>query len=310
MERPSTDGFRPARRPERGSGKWAAISTNLGPHREAIFASPAAEVGKGLPAAHNPVERRAKSNVRTLGAAGRGRAGTAPPFFRVPQPTQTQSAYVARDDSLREILSLGVLEAVGLQARALPEAFEQEAKASCDRLRALYEGKQPADIPGVAETRSLFHRLDIDPTKTRPSSEALLRRVLQGKGLPRVSPAVDVCNLSSLESQLPLGLYDREAVKGAVHVRVGKEGEGYPGIRRQRVNLSGRLLLADEEGPFGAPTADSLRTAVAARTRALLVVIFCPRERAGGHLSGCLERIADLLTRHCSAGVIAVRIQN
>src|SRR5439155_20803927 len=107
------------------------------------------------------------------------------------------------------------------------------------------------DIPGVSETRALFHALDIDPTKSRPSSEALLRRVLQGKSLPKVNPAVDLCNLCSLEHQLPLGLYDRELVKGTLQVRVGREGEGYAGIRKQRVNLRGRLLLADDAGPFG-----------------------------------------------------------
>jgi DNA/RNA-binding domain of Phe-tRNA-synthetase-like protein len=154
----------------------------------------------------------------------------------------------------------------------------------------------------------MFHKLDIDPTKTRPSSEALLRRVLQGKGLPRVNSAVDVCNLCSLEHQLPFGLYDRDEVKGAVRVTVGREGEGYPGIRKQRVNLAGRLLLADELGSFGAPTSDSSRTSVTAATRNLLVVIFCPLDRAGRHLSSALEHMSELLTRYCSATVVAVRV--
>jgi DNA/RNA-binding domain of Phe-tRNA-synthetase-like protein len=148
----------------------------------------------------------------------------------------------------------------------------------------------------------------VDPTKTRPSSEALLRRALQGKGLPRVSPAVDVCNLCSLESQIPLGLYDRDQVKGSVFARLGRFHEGYGGIRKQRINLNGRLLLADEEGAFGAPTSDSLRTAVTPATRALLVVLFCPVDRAGEHLSAALERLADLLGRFCGAGVVAVRV--
>ena len=95
-----------------------------------------------------------------------------------------------------------------------------------------------------------------------------------------MNPAVDVCNLCSLEHQLPLGLYDRERVRGAVGCGVGRDGEGYAGIRKQRVNLAGRLLLADDEGPFGAPTSDSLRTAVTATTTHLLVVLFCPVDRA------------------------------
>jgi DNA/RNA-binding domain of Phe-tRNA-synthetase-like protein len=96
-------------------------------------------------------------------------------------------------------------------------------------------------------------------------------------------------------------------VKGAVRVRIGREGEGYPGIRKQWVNLNGRLLLADDDGAFGAPTSDSQRTAITPKTKALLVVIFCPLERSGAHLSVALEHIAGLLTRACSASILAVR---
>jgi DNA/RNA-binding domain of Phe-tRNA-synthetase-like protein len=212
------------------------------------------------------------------------------------------------DESLRGILALGVLEAEGLRLGATPPEFEAERDQLTARLVAHYAGKQPADIPGVAETRTLFHQLDIDPTKTRPSSEALLRRVLQGKGLPQVNPAVDVCNLCSLEDQLPLGLYDRDLVKSPIEVRIGREGEGYAGIRKQRVGLRGRLVLADSDGPFGAPTSDSARTAVTAETKNLLVVVFCPTDRAGRHLSTALEHIAERLTRYCSASVVAVRV--
>lgn len=211
------------------------------------------------------------------------------------------------EDSLRGVLALGMLEAENVRLGPLSEEFDAERARVTDRLVQLYAGKQPADIPGVAETRGLFHQLDIDPTKHRPSSEALLRRVLQGKGLPRVNAAVDVCNLCSLEHQLPLGLYDRDTLKGAIHVRVGREGEGYPGIRKQRVHLAGRLLLADDEGPFGAPTSDSTRTSVHSGTQSLVVVVFCPAERASNQLSIALEHIAELLTRFCSAHIIAAR---
>jgi DNA/RNA-binding domain of Phe-tRNA-synthetase-like protein len=221
---------------------------------------------------------------------------------------RSQGLNVVLDDALRGVFALGLLEAEGISARALPTEFQDECDRLTARLVASYGGRQPADIPGVAETRAMFHQLDIDPTKTRPSSEALLRRVLQGKGLPRVLPAVDVCNLCSLDHQLPLGLYDRDLVRGAVRVRVGREGEGYGGIRKQRVNLAGRLLLADDEGPFGAPTSDSQRTAVSPETRNLLVSVFCPAARGGPDLSAGLEHIASLLTRHCGASVIAVRI--
>jgi DNA/RNA-binding domain of Phe-tRNA-synthetase-like protein len=211
-------------------------------------------------------------------------------------------------DSLRGVVSIGMIEAAEARQGVLPPEFIAERDRLTERLAGLYAGKQPADIPGVAETRALFHQLDLDPTKHRPSSEALLRRVLQGKGLPSVSAAVDVCNLCSLEHQIPLGLYDRDAIQGPVSVRLGREGESYPGIRKQRVGLEGRLLLADRVSPFGAPTSDSARTAVTAETRNLLVVLFCPVERSAKHLSVALEHVADRLMRFCSASIVAVRV--
>lgn len=212
------------------------------------------------------------------------------------------------DEALRGALALGVLEAEEISLEPLSPEFDAECERVTARLAGRFTGRPATDVPGVAETRALFHRLDLDPTRTRPSSEALLRRVLQGKGLPRVNPAVDVCNLCSLELQMPLGLYDRDEVKGDLSLRVGRAGEGYTGIRKQRVNLAGRLLIADESGPFGAPTADSAHTAVKSRTRNLMVVVFCPVERAGQDLSVALERIADMLGRFCSGRVLAVRV--
>jgi DNA/RNA-binding domain of Phe-tRNA-synthetase-like protein len=212
------------------------------------------------------------------------------------------------EDSLRGVLALGLLEADDVRLGAAPPEFDEECNRVCARLATQHAGQPPADIPGVSETRALFHRLGVDPTKTRPSSEALLRRVTQGKGLPRINLVVDICNLCSLEHQLPLGLYDREFLHGTVQARAGREGEGYPGIRKQRVNLTGRLLLADDEGPFGAPTSDSARTAVTEATTRLLVVVFCPRERADRLLSAMLEQIAERLTRYASASVVAVRV--
>jgi len=221
---------------------------------------------------------------------------------------RAQSLQLVADETLRGVLALGLIEATGLSGEPLSAAFHAERESVVERWLSTYGGRQPADVPGVAETRALFHALDIDPTKHRPSSEALLRRVLQGRGMPVVSPVVDACNLASLEHQMPLGLYDRDRIRGIVAVRVGRDGEGYEGIRKQRVNLHGRLLLADEHGPFGAPTSDSLRTSVTPATHNVAIVLFCPANRATQNLSTALERVSELLTRHCGASVTTVRL--
>jgi DNA/RNA-binding domain of Phe-tRNA-synthetase-like protein len=130
--------------------------------------------------------------------------------------------------------------------------------------------------PMVAAVRAMYRRFGVDPTRTRPSSEALLRRLRRGESLPRVNSLVDIGNWCSVETQLPFGLYDRSRVHGAIELRLGRQGEQYPGIRKELIHVQGRLTLADEEGPFGNPSADSARTAVTSQTVSVLIVIFAP----------------------------------
>jgi DNA/RNA-binding domain of Phe-tRNA-synthetase-like protein len=126
--------------------------------------------------------------------------------------------------------------------------------------------------------RTMYKRVGIDPTKTRPSSEALLRRVRKGDTLPRINSMVDVCNWCSFEFQLPYGLYDAAQIQGDVTLRIGREGESYPGIRKDDVHVGGRIALVDTRGPFGNPTSDSDRTMVTTATTRALLVVFAPRE--------------------------------
>jgi DNA/RNA-binding domain of Phe-tRNA-synthetase-like protein len=129
----------------------------------------------------------------------------------------------------------------------------------------------------LQRTRALYRGIGLDPTKTRPSSEALLRRVRRGDVLPRVSTIVDLCNWCSVETQIAFGVYDRDRVAGdRLTLRLGLDGEGYDGIRKDRVNVAGRLTLVDAEGPFGNPTSDSLRTSVSTATTRVLFVLFVP----------------------------------
>lgn len=153
---------------------------------------------------------------------------------------------------------------------------------------------------GAADTgaaRALYRAFGIDPTRTRPSSEALLRRVRRGEPLPRINTAVDVCNWCSLDVQLPYGLYDADAVEPPVELRRGGPGDEYAGIRKESVHLAGRLALFDRRGPFGNPTSDSARTMTTARTRAVLAVVFAPRavprDRMGRILDMTAARLAE-----------------
>ena len=155
---------------------------------------------------------------------------------------------------------------------------------------SLVRQQPPAEVAAV---RGMYKRVGLDPTKTRPSSEALLRRVRKGDSLPRINSMVDVCNWCSLEFQLPYGLYDAAHIEGDVELRIGRPGESYPGIRKDDVHVAGRIALADASGPFGNPTSDSARTMVTTVTTRALLVVFAPREVDRARLDTVLNATAS-----------------
>ena len=149
----------------------------------------------------------------------------------------------------------------------------------------------------IGPSRQLYRSIGIDPIKTRPSSEALLRRVRRGDRLPRINTLVDICNWCSLEAQLPYGLYDLDQVEPPVTLRRGRPGEAYSGIRKDEVHLDGRLTLVDTRGPFGNPTSDSARTMVTTSARRLLVVVFGPARITPAAISRVLDMTASRYAR-------------
>jgi DNA/RNA-binding domain of Phe-tRNA-synthetase-like protein len=167
---------------------------------------------------------------------------------------------------------------------------ERRLDASLAAAEAAVRIRPPQEIAAV---RTMYKRVGLDPTKTRPSSEALLRRIRKGDTLPRINSMVDVCNWCSLEFQLPYGLYDAARIEGEVRLRLGEAGESYAGIRKDDVHVDGRITLADAIGPFGNPTSDSARTMVTVSTTRALLVVFAPREIAQSRLLYVLDSTSE-----------------
>jgi DNA/RNA-binding domain of Phe-tRNA-synthetase-like protein len=203
---------------------------------------------------------------------------------------------------------LGVFGLEGVTVRDHEAALEEEVRGECERLRGLHQGRSSGEVPGVAAARSLYRGLGIDPTKTRPSNEALLRRALKGEALYRVNTLVDALNLCSLRQQLPYGLYDQDQVRGSVVLREGQPGESYEGIRKGPVNVAGRPVLVDEEGPFGNPTSDSARTQIRLSTTNVLVIAFAPPSLPSSELERALDGTEEVLSRFCGGAATARQI--
>jgi len=167
------------------------------------------------------------------------------------------------------------------------------------RARATFTLETLGAHPTVAALRRLFKAAGCDPSRYRPSSEALLRRVLKGEDLPAIHPLVDLNNCLSVELAVPSCILAEGTVTPPIVLRSGRAGEAFNSLRGP-FNLEGKPLLADAQGPFGTPITDSQRVKVEGETRAAWLVAYLPEgvvTPAAAH-----ARLAELL-----AAVPAVR---
>jgi len=202
---------------------------------------------------------------------------------------------VAPEIAGRVRLGLAVLD--GVTVHDSDPALAAEIASYGEELRRRHPETKSAEVPGAADARALYKDLGLDPTKVRPSNEALLRRVLKGEALYTVNTLVDALNLCSLRAQLPFGLYDLDRVEPPVVLRRGRPGESYEGIRKGAVNVEGRPVLVDARGPFGNPTSDSARTMITTACRRALVIVYAPSRFPAGRVQSVLDETTATLTR-------------
>jgi len=146
-----------------------------------------------------------------------------------------------------------------------------------ERARAAFAPESLSSHPTAAALRGLFRAAGCDPTRYRPSSEALLRRVLKGEDLPAIHPFVDLNNCLSVALAVPCCVVAEGSFAPPVVLRAGKTGESYESLRGP-FNLEGKPLLADAAGPFGTPITDSQRVKVTDGTRRAWIVAYLPRD--------------------------------
>src|SRR5713101_3337740 len=167
------------------------------------------------------------------------------------------------------------IEFVALELHEL-EVTEPRDDFELEVARAM-QAARSGTVGDIDRARALYRKFGTDPTRMRPSSEALLRRLKKGEALPRVNSLVDVANAMSVQLQVPVGLYDLEKARGdELTIRLGADGEGYSGIGKEHVNVGGRLCVADAQGPCGNPSADSARTMITTNTERAAWIYFLP----------------------------------
>lgn len=201
------------------------------------------------------------------------------------------------DSSLYNNPKLGILTADIQNSKhctKLQELINQELLT----LQGQYELAQISTLPEISAQRSFYKQLGKDPSRYRGSAEALLRRVVQGKGLYSAHTLVDINNLISLKTLHPVGSYDLARLQAPFSLRVGQAGETYKGIGKDEINIENLTLLADAAGPFGSPTSDSQRAMVTEETERVMMVIFA---FTGGDLTPILDEAEMLFQEYLCA---------
>ena len=157
---------------------------------------------------------------------------------------------------------------------ATNEMLWEEILELTDAVRANYTLETVKEQPVIAATREAYKALGGDPNRYRPSADALLRRVVKGNDLYRISTLVDLINYISLKTGYSIGGFDMDQLRGAVRVGIGRKDEPYEGVGRGTLNIEGLQVLRDEAGAFGTPTSDHVRTSVQMQTRRFYMHIY------------------------------------
>lgn len=151
----------------------------------------------------------------------------------------------------------------------------------------------------IKDSRELYRRIGKDPHRYRISSEALIRRILQGKGLYKVNNVVDANNLISIISKLSVGSYDIDKLGNELSFRIGKKDESYKGIGKDIINTENLPVFADENGAYGSPTSDSEKAMITSNSKNILTVLIAFSNDSG--LEEYMTRAVEILKNYIGA---------
>ncbi len=197
-------------------------------------------------------------------------------------------------------LNLGLLQADVAVAPSGP-ALLAEIETACEWLQQEFSIETIQTRPAIATTRLCYKACGKDPHRYRNSAESMHRRILQGKGLYRVNNIVDSANLVSLRTGYSLGVFDAACIKPPVVYAVSPPGSHYKGIGREELNIECLPALSDQNGLFGNPTSDSVRTRITANTERALLCIY---GFDGAPLQAPLDLASRLLQAYCGGAYI------
>ena len=175
----------------------------------------------------------------------------------------------------------------------------QEIDDLTEKIRNTYSVADIKLLPTIHATRNAYKTAGKDPNRYLPSAEALMRRVINGNDLYKISTLVDLINLVSLKTGYSIGGFDNDKIVGTPTLGVGEEEEKFEGIGRGLLNIAGLPVYRDEMGGIGTPTSDEVRTSITLDTQNIFIII-----NAYSGIEGLQETIdytVELLKKYADA---------
>lgn len=169
---------------------------------------------------------------------------------------------------------IGIIHYKHISVGASPQMLKGRLRLFQESIFFDLETKSPSAIEGVAEWKKIFKELGTDPSKYRPSAEALFRRIQKQTYLPSINSAVDLNNFFSLQYEVPIGIYDCAFLGDNIEITIGKEEEYYKALNDRSISLKNKIISCDKEGPFGSPYVDSQRAPVTEQTKEALQIVY------------------------------------
>ncbi|BDB97306.1 B3/B4 domain-containing protein [Saccharolobus caldissimus] len=179
------------------------------------------------------------------------------------------------DEARRLGIFVALTEVVNVTVRHSDHALDE----IISKIEEKYKIQDPESLkndPVVRAYRDFYWRIGIDPTKVRPSGEALRRRVARGSKFPRINTVVDIGNIASIETLVPIGLYDRDKIAGNLHIVLSSGNEQFLGLGGKNIEKldKGIPILIDDEGKVLHiyPHRDSILTSITLETKNVVIV--------------------------------------
>lgn len=206
-------------------------------------------------------------------------------------------------------ISLGIALVKNVNVKRRYEKLKSRVSQVEEKIRSQIRIEDLKSMTLISAFRKFYWRIKIDPTKQRPSAEALIRRILRGKSIPNINTAVDAYNLASIETQIPIGAYDFDKIKEPLTLRWSKQGEKFQAIGGREEEIEKQLVISDAEKIINLyPHRDAEKTKITVETRNILIIACGAPSVPPEKVLEATEKAARYIIEYCGGEMVELKI--